>query len=162
MPRIVRSSLPVSRITDQRLALLYQNPSIEPPYKIGRKQLKVSIAQFPQGFLKMFRLQHKALSVRFDHVVPYSFTEKFFQDWSPEILIWNIIQSYCTFCAWPTCMLSTIFWTMFWTEEMIQKVQSLREIFHNFVVSNCSNVKFPFNQYNYDFSSLWRRHHWLN
>ena len=27
----------------------------------------------------------------FDHVVPYSFMEKYFQDWSPEILIEDTI-----------------------------------------------------------------------
>ena len=93
------SSRPESRITDQRLAFSYQNPAIEPLYKIARKQLKVSIAQFPQGFLKTFRLQHKALTLwRRKHPVwlcctgvPYSFMEKYFQDWSPEILIEDTI-----------------------------------------------------------------------
>jgi hypothetical protein len=48
---------------DQRLAFSYQNPSIEPPYKITRKQLKVSTAQFPQGFLKNFRMQYEPMKV---------------------------------------------------------------------------------------------------
>ena len=55
---------PESRITDQRLAFSYQNPSIEPPYKIVQKQLKMSISPIAQGFLKIFRVQHGALTVR--------------------------------------------------------------------------------------------------
>ena len=47
LPRRV-TSRPEIEIADQRLAFSYQNPSIEPPYKIVRKQLKMSIAQFPQ------------------------------------------------------------------------------------------------------------------
>ena len=58
------SSRPESLITDQRSAFSYKKSSIEPPYKLAQKQLKVSIAQFPQGFLKMFRVQHEALTVR--------------------------------------------------------------------------------------------------
>ena len=44
------SSRPESRIMDQKLAFSYQNPFIEPPYKIARKQLKVSIDWFPRSF----------------------------------------------------------------------------------------------------------------
>ena len=46
------SSRSESRITDQRSAFSDQNPSIETPYKIARKQPNVSIAQFPQVFWK--------------------------------------------------------------------------------------------------------------
>jgi hypothetical protein len=62
----VPSSRPESRTMDQRLAISYQSPFIEPPYRIARKQLKVSIAQFPQGFFffLIFRLQLAALIVR--------------------------------------------------------------------------------------------------
>ena len=43
---------------------LNQNPSIKPPYKIARKQLKVSISPIAQGFPEISRLQHEALTVQ--------------------------------------------------------------------------------------------------
>jgi hypothetical protein len=58
------SSRPESRITDQRLAFSNQNPFIEFPYKIARKQPKVSIVQFPQGF---FFLENFPLAARSSH-----------------------------------------------------------------------------------------------
>ena len=42
----------------------YQNSLAEPPYKISRKQLKVSIAKLPQGFWEILRLQLAALIVQ--------------------------------------------------------------------------------------------------
>ena len=58
-------SRPETEIEDKRLAFSIQNPSIhvEPSYKTASKQVKMSISQKAQGFLKIFRVQHVALIV---------------------------------------------------------------------------------------------------
>ena len=63
LPRRV-TSRPEIEIADQRLAFSYQTPSIEPSYKTVPKQLKIKISRKAQGFLKKFRVQHVALTVR--------------------------------------------------------------------------------------------------
>ena len=39
-------------------------PSIEPSYETGQKQVKMTISPIAQGFLKIFRVQHVALTTR--------------------------------------------------------------------------------------------------
>ena len=63
LPRRV-TSRPEIEISDKRLAFSSQTSSIEPSYKTGPKQVKMSISQKVQGFLKKFRVQHVALSAR--------------------------------------------------------------------------------------------------
>ena len=83
----------------------YQNPFIQlknPPYKIARKQLKVSIDHFHRFFfffLKIVRLPLAALTIRRPkHPVwqccTTTFHREIFEDWSLEILIWNTIDIY--------------------------------------------------------------------
>jgi hypothetical protein len=43
---------PEIEIADKRLAFSIQTPSIEPSYKIGPKQVKMSISQIAQGLKK--------------------------------------------------------------------------------------------------------------
>ena len=63
LPRRV-TSRPEIEISDKRLAFSSQTSSIEPSYKTGPKQVKMSISQKVQGFLKIFRVQNVALTVR--------------------------------------------------------------------------------------------------
>ena len=63
LPRRV-TSRPEIEISDKRLAFSSQTSSIEPSYKTAPKQVKMSISQKVQGFLKIFRVQHVALTVR--------------------------------------------------------------------------------------------------
>ena len=63
LPRRV-TSRPEIEISDKRLAFSSQTPSIEPSYKTAPKQVKMSISQKVQGFLKIFRVQNVALTVR--------------------------------------------------------------------------------------------------
>ena len=58
------TSLPEIEIVDQRSAFSSQTPSIEPSYKTGPKHVKIKISPIAQGFLKKFRVQHVALTVR--------------------------------------------------------------------------------------------------
>ena len=62
------TSRPEIEISDKRLAFSSQTSSIEPSYKTGPKQVKMSISQKVQGLWKNFRLQHVlnlvALTVR--------------------------------------------------------------------------------------------------
>ena len=58
------TSRPEIEISDKRLAFSSQTPSIEPSYKTAPKQVKMSISQKVQGFLKIFRVQNVALTVR--------------------------------------------------------------------------------------------------
>ena len=58
------TSRPEIEIVDKRLAFSIQTSSIEPSYKTAPKQVKMSISQKVQGFLKIFRVQHVALSAR--------------------------------------------------------------------------------------------------
>jgi hypothetical protein len=55
------TSLPETEISDKRLAFSSQTPSIEPSYKTAPKQVKMSISQKAQGFLKIFRVQNVQL-----------------------------------------------------------------------------------------------------
>jgi hypothetical protein len=48
----------------QKIGISSQTSSIEPSYKTGQKQVKISISPIAQGFLKIFRVQHVALTVR--------------------------------------------------------------------------------------------------
>jgi hypothetical protein len=57
-------SRPEIEIADKRLAFFIQTPSIEPSYKTGPKQVKMSISPIAQGFLKKNCVQHVALTVR--------------------------------------------------------------------------------------------------
>ena len=58
-------SRPEIEIADKRLAFSIQIPSIEPSFKTGPQQVKISISPIAQGFLKNFRVQHVvALTVR--------------------------------------------------------------------------------------------------
>ena len=63
LPRRV-TSRPEIEISDKRLAFSSQTSSIEPSYKTGPKQVKMSISPIAQGFLKIFRVQNVALTVR--------------------------------------------------------------------------------------------------
>jgi hypothetical protein len=63
LPRRV-TSRPEIEISDKRLAFSTQTSSIEPSYKTGPKQVKMSISPIAQGFLKKFRVQHVALTAR--------------------------------------------------------------------------------------------------
>ena len=63
LPRRV-TSRPEIEISDKRLAFSSQTSSIEPSYKTGPKQVKISISRKVQGFLKKFRVQNVALTVR--------------------------------------------------------------------------------------------------
>jgi hypothetical protein len=63
LPRRV-TSRPEIEISDKRLAFSRQTSSIEPSYKTGPKQVKISISQKVQGFLKQIRVQHVALTAR--------------------------------------------------------------------------------------------------
>jgi len=63
LPRRV-TSRPEIEISDKRLAFSSQTSSIEPSYKTAPKQVKMSISQKVQGFLKIFRVQNVALTVR--------------------------------------------------------------------------------------------------
>ena len=63
LPRRV-TSRPEIEIVDQRSAFSSQTPSIEPSYKTGPKHVKIKISRKVQGFLKKFRVQHVALTVR--------------------------------------------------------------------------------------------------
>jgi hypothetical protein len=63
LPRRV-TSRPEIEISDKRLAFSTQTSSIKPSYKTGPKQVKMSISPIAQGFLKIFRVQHVALTVR--------------------------------------------------------------------------------------------------
>ena len=63
LPRRAKS-WPEIEIAIKRLAFSSQTPSIEPSYKTGPKQVKMSISQKLQGFLKIFRVQNVALTVR--------------------------------------------------------------------------------------------------
>ena len=63
LPRRV-TSRPEIEISDKRLAFSSQTSSIEPSYKTGPKQVKMSISPIAQGFLKIFRVQHVALTAR--------------------------------------------------------------------------------------------------
>ena len=63
LPRRV-TSRPEIEISDKRSAFSSQTPSIEPSYKTGPKQVKIKISRKVQGFLKKFRVQHVALTVR--------------------------------------------------------------------------------------------------
>jgi hypothetical protein len=47
-------SRPEIEIADKRSAFSIQTPSIEPSYKTGPKQVKMSISPIAQGFLKFF------------------------------------------------------------------------------------------------------------
>ena len=58
------TSRPEIEISDKRLAFSSQTSSIEPSYKTGPKQVKMSISPIAQGFLKIFRVQNVALTVR--------------------------------------------------------------------------------------------------
>ena len=58
------TSRPEIEISDKRLAFSIQTSSIEPSYKTAPKQVKMSISQKVQGFLKIFRVQNVALTVR--------------------------------------------------------------------------------------------------
>jgi hypothetical protein len=57
-------SRPEIEIPDKRVPFSSQTPSIEDSYKTGRKQVKLSISQKAQGFLKIFRFQYEALTTR--------------------------------------------------------------------------------------------------
>ena len=57
-------SRPETEIADKRLAFPRQTPSIEPSYKTAPKEGKMAISPIAQGFLKIFRMQHVALTVR--------------------------------------------------------------------------------------------------
>ena len=93
------TSRPEIEIADQRSAFSSQTHSIEHSYKTRPKQVKIKISQKMQGFLKKFRVQHVALTVRRPkhpclvpwYDVPQYFYTKPFQDWSPEILICGTI-----------------------------------------------------------------------
>ena len=63
LPRRV-TSRPEFEISDKRLAFSSQTSSIEPSYKTAPKQVKMSISQKVQGFLKKFRVQNVALTAR--------------------------------------------------------------------------------------------------
>jgi hypothetical protein len=63
LPRRV-TSRPEIEISGKRLAFSNQTSSIEPSYKTGPKQVKMSISPIAQGFLKIFRVQNVALTVR--------------------------------------------------------------------------------------------------
>jgi hypothetical protein len=63
LPRRV-TSRPEIEISDKRLAFSSQTSSIEPSYKTGPKQVKMSISPIAQGFLKKFRVQNVALTAR--------------------------------------------------------------------------------------------------
>jgi hypothetical protein len=81
-------SRPEIEIADKRLAFSIQTPSIEPSYKTGQKQVKMSNSPITQVFffLKKYCVQHVALTVtRPKH--PYL-------AWSPEILTEDTILEY--------------------------------------------------------------------
>jgi hypothetical protein len=59
-----RKSRPEIEIADKRFAFSFQTPPMEPSYKTGPKQVKMSISPIAQGFLKIFRVQHVALDHR--------------------------------------------------------------------------------------------------
>jgi hypothetical protein len=63
LPRRV-TSRPEIEISDKTLAFSGQTSSIEPSYNTGQKQVKMSISPIAQGFLKKFRVQNVALTVR--------------------------------------------------------------------------------------------------
>ena len=63
LPRRV-TSRPEIEISDKRWAFSSQTSSIEPSYKTCPKQVKMSISPIAQGFLKIFRVQHVALTAR--------------------------------------------------------------------------------------------------
>ena len=63
LPRRV-TSRPEIEISDKRFAFSSQTSSIEPSYKTGPKQVKMSISPIAQGFLKKFRVQNVALTAR--------------------------------------------------------------------------------------------------
>jgi hypothetical protein len=58
------TSRPEIEISDKRLAFSTQTSSIEPSYKTGPKQVKMSISPIAQVFLKIYRVQNVALTVR--------------------------------------------------------------------------------------------------
>ncbi len=63
LPRRAKS-WPEIEIAIKRLAFSSQTPSIEPSYQTAPKRVKMSIPQKAQGFLKIFRVQNVALTVR--------------------------------------------------------------------------------------------------
>jgi hypothetical protein len=63
LPRRV-TSRPEIEISDKRSAFSSQTSPIEPSYKTGPKQVKMSISPIAQGFLKKFRVQNVALTAR--------------------------------------------------------------------------------------------------
>jgi hypothetical protein len=84
-------SRPEIEIADKRSTFSIPNPSIEPSYKTGPKQVKMSISPIAKFFyfLKKFRLQHVALTVRrqktslFGMVYPNISIRKHFKTGSP-------------------------------------------------------------------------------
>ena len=98
LPRRV-TSRPEIEIADQRSAFSYQTPSIEPSYKTVPKQLKIKISPIAQGFLKIFRVQHVALTVRRPKYPCLAwctliFLYENFSRLIPEILTWATIREY--------------------------------------------------------------------